>query len=307
MGIQTTETEICTRRQKYMRIGYYPGCSLEGSSKEYNDSLFAVAEKCNVTLEEIKDWSCCGASAAHNLNHDLAIALPARTLALAEKQGLTEIVVPCAACYSRISSSKLEISSNVATRQKIENFIDLKLTVDVKILTVFEFLQKYIFPVVDEHIVNKLNQKAACYYGCLYSRPKELATLEQIENPMEMDEVMAKAGATPIDWAYKTECCGAGLSVSRTDIVAKLSGKILEDASDRGAESIVVACPMCHMNLDMRRPEIKKQLKKDINIPVFFITQALGLSMGISADKLGLNKHYVPTEKVVNCIVKLEA
>lgn len=290
-----------------MRIGYYPGCSLEGSSKEYNDSLFAVAEKCGVTLEEIKDWSCCGASAAHNLNHDLALALPARTLALAEKQGLTEMVVPCAACYSRMAGTQNEISNNVAVKTKIEGFIDLKLSAEVKILTVFEFLKKYIFPVADQFIVNKLNQKAACYYGCLYSRPKEIAVVDQIENPMEMDDVMTKAGATPIDWAFKTECCGAGLSVSRTDIVAKLSGKIIEDAVDRGAESIVVACPMCHMNLDMRRPEIKKQLKKDINIPVLFITQALGLSMGIPADKLGLNKHYVPTDKVVNCLVKMEA
>jgi len=290
-----------------MKIGYYPGCSLEGSSKEYNDSLFAVAEKCGVTLEEIKDWSCCGASAAHNLNHDLSLALPARTLALAGSQGFAEIVVPCAACYSRLASTNHEISENVTVKTKIEGYIDLKLTADVKILTVFEFLQKYIFPTVDKHIVNKLNQKAACYYGCLYTRPKETAAVDQIENPMEMDEVMVKAGATPIDWAFKTECCGAGLSVSRTDIVAKLSGKILEAAADRGAESIVVACPMCHMNLDMRRPEIKKQLKKDINIPVLFITQALGLSMGIPADKLGLNKHYVSTNKVVNCIVKMEA
>ncbi|MDP4238510.1 MAG: CoB--CoM heterodisulfide reductase iron-sulfur subunit B family protein [Bacteroidota bacterium] len=290
-----------------MRIGFYPGCSLEGSSKEYSDSLFAVAEKCGIMLEEIKDWSCCGASAAHNLNHDLALALPARTLALAEKQGFEEVVIPCAACYSRIAGTKQEISNNVATRKKIERYIDLTLEADIKILTVFEFLQKYIFPVADGHIVNKLNQKTACYYGCLYSRPKETAALEQIENPMEMDKVMVKAGATPIDWAFKTECCGAGFTMSRTDIVAKLSGKIIEDAADRGAESIIVACPMCHVNLDMRRPEIKKQLNKEINLPVLFITQALGLSMGIPADQLGLNKHYVPTDKVVTCIVKKEA
>jgi len=290
-----------------MRIGYYPGCSLEGSSKEYSDSLLAVAEKCGITLEEIKGWSCCGASAAHNLNHDLAIALPARTLALAESQQFTEILVPCAACYSRLATSKYEVTTNEATRKRMETFLDLKFKGDVKILSVIEFLQKYIYPVADKFIVNKLNQKTACYYGCLLARPKEISTLEHTENPMEMEEVMAKAGATPIDWAFKTECCGAGLSVSRTDIVAKLSGKIIEDAADRGAESIVVACPMCHMNLDMRRPEIKKQLKKDINIPVLFITQALGLSMGISADKLGLNKHYVPTDKVTSCIVKKEA
>lgn len=290
-----------------MKIGYYPGCSLEGSSKEYSDSLFAVAKKCGVVLEVINDWNCCGASAAHNLNHDLALSLPARTLALAGQQGLNQIVVPCAACYSRLAGTQNEISNNVAVKTKIEGFIDLKLNAEVKILTVFEFLQKYIFPAADEHIVNKLDQKMACYYGCLYTRPKEIAAVHQIENPMEMDDVMAKAGATPIDWAFKTECCGAGLSVSRTDIVAKLSGKIIEDAADRGAESIVVACPMCQMNLDMRRPEIKKQLKREIDIPVLFITQALGLSMGIPANELGLNKHYVPTDKVVNCLAKKEA
>jgi heterodisulfide reductase subunit B len=290
-----------------MKIGYYPGCSLEGTSKEYSDSLFAVAQKCGVTLEVIKDWNCCGASAAHNLNHELAVALPARSIGLAEQQGISEIVIPCAACYSRLSQSQFEYAKNDETRIQIESYLDLKLSGSVKLLTVIEFLQKYIFPVVDEHIINKLNQKTACYYGCLLVRPKEISTIARTEDPMDMEEVLQKAGAEPIKWAFKTECCGAGLSVSRTDIVAKLSGKIIEDAADRGAESIIVACPMCHMNLDMRRPEIKKQINKDINIPVLFITQALGLSMGISADKLGLNKHFVPTDKVVSCIVKKEA
>lgn len=290
-----------------MKVGFYPGCSLEGSSKEYSQSLFAVAEKCGVTLEEVKDWSCCGATAAHSLNHDLSIALPARTLALAENQGMTEIVIPCAACYSRLAASQQAIVNNKATLQKMEGYLELSFTGNIKLLTVFEFLQKYIFPVADQYIVNKLNQKTACYYGCLLARPKDLTKLERPENPMEMEAVMQKAGATSIDWAFKTECCGAGFSMSRTDIVAKLSGKIIEDAAERGAESIIVACPMCQSNLDLRRPEIKKQLKKDINIPVFFITQALGLSMGIPAKELGLDKHFVPTGKAVSCIVKKEA
>jgi len=290
-----------------MKIGFYPGCSLEGSSKEYSQSLLAVAEKCGVILEEIDDWSCCGASAAHSLNHDLSIALPARTLALAENQGMTEVVIPCAACYGRMAASQKAMLEDASVLKKTQGFIDMKFLGNVQLLTVFEFLQKYIFPVADQYIVNKLNQKTACYYGCLLARPKELTKLERPENPMEMEAVMEKAGATPIAWAFKTECCGAGFSMSRTDIVAKLSGKILEDAADRGAESIIVACPMCQSNLDLRRPEIKKQLKKEINIPVFFITQALGLSMGIPAKDLGLENHFVSTRKAVSCIVKKEA
>jgi heterodisulfide reductase subunit B2 len=289
-----------------MRIGYYPGCSLQGSGKEYSDSLFAVAEKCGIVLEEVNDWNCCGASAAHSLNHDLAVALPARTLALAEKQGLEQILVPCAACFGRLATAQQELVTSEPMREKISDLLEMPVKGSARILTVFEFLQEHIFPVADQYIVNKLNHKTACYYGCLLSRPKELTRLEKPEDPMEMDKVMEMAGATPIDWAFKTECCGAGLSVSRTDIVAKLSAKIVEDAVSRGAESIVVACPMCQMNLDLRRPEINKQMDQKSDIPVMFVTQALGLSMGISADKLGLNSHFVSTGKVVSCVGRKE-
>ena len=104
---------------------------------------------------------------------------------------------------------------------------------------------------------------------------------------------MSKIGATPVDYPYKTECCGAGFSISRTDIVSKLSGKIIEDAEHRGAEAIIVACPMCHSNLDMRRDDINKYWKKEFKIPVIFVTQAIGLAIGLSAEKVGLKRHFV--------------
>ena len=104
---------------------------------------------------------------------------------------------------------------------------------------------------------------------------------------------MSKLGAMPVYYPYKTECCGAGFSVSRTDIVSKLSGKIVEDAEHRGAEAIIVACPMCHSNLDMRRSDINKYWKTEYNIPVIFITQAIGLAIGLPAKKIGLKRHFV--------------
>ena len=108
-----------------------------------------------------------------------------------------------------------------------------------------------------------------------------------------MDLLMKKIGAEPLDWAFKTECCGAGFSVSRTDLVARLSGLILDDAVSREAEAVIVACPMCHLNLDMRRPNIEKLAKKKFNIPVIYITQALGLALGLAPKKLGLQRHKV--------------
>ena len=109
-----------------------------------------------------------------------------------------------------------------------------------------------------------------------------------------MDQLMQRIGATTVDWAFKTECCGAGLSVPRTDVVARLSANILEDAVSRGAEAIIVACPMCHSNLDMRRKEIEKAAGKSYSCPILYITQAIGLALGLDRKKLGLHRHIVP-------------
>jgi heterodisulfide reductase subunit B len=110
---------------------------------------------------------------------------------------------------------------------------------------------------------------------------------------MSMDDLVRKIGAEPIEWAFKTECCGGGLSVSRASTIGRLSGEIIKDAVDREAEAIVVACPMCHSNLDMRRPEIDKYLGMKIDVPVLYITQVLGLALGIDAKSLGLQRHFV--------------
>ncbi len=142
-------------------------------------------------------------------------------------------------------------------------------------------------------ISNPFSHKVACYYGCLLVRPDKVLRYDRAEDPQTMDIVMSKIGATTVEYPYKTECCGAGFSVSNTDIVSKLSGKIIEDAEHRGAEAIIVACPMCHSNLDMRRNDINKYWKRKFNIPVVFITQAIGMAVGLPASKVGLKRHFV--------------
>jgi heterodisulfide reductase subunit B len=134
----------------------------------------------------------------------------------------------------------------------------------------------------------------ACYYGCLLVRPPKVVAFDRPEDPMSMDRMMTAAGAEAIAWNFKTECCGAAFSVTRTDLVARMSGRIVADASRRGAEAIVVACPMCQSNLDMRRPEINERLGQDNQVPVIFITQAIGLALGLAPTALGLQRHMVP-------------
>ncbi|MGE5419106.1 MAG: CoB--CoM heterodisulfide reductase iron-sulfur subunit B family protein [Chloroflexota bacterium] len=276
-----------------VKTGIYPGCSLEGSARDYNESVFALAGAFGIELHQVPDWNCCGATAAHNLNKELSLALPARILALAEKNGLEEIVVPCAACYSRLVVTKHELMQKPELRNRISEIIGMDYRGTSRLLNVIEWIDKYITDKIEAKLVKPFDHKVACYYGCLLVRPNKILNYDRAEDPETMDVVMKKIGATPVDFAFKTECCGAGLSISRTDLVSKLSGKIIEDAVHREAEAIIVACPMCHSNLDMRRPDINKYWKKKFDIPVIFLTQAIGMAAGLSASQVGLKRHFV--------------
>jgi heterodisulfide reductase subunit B2 len=277
-----------------MKLGFYPGCSMQGSSPEYNESLTAITKQLGIPMETIADWNCCGATAAHNLNKSLSQALPARIIALAEKQNLDEILVPCAACYNRLRMVQHDLHNKSGSMQKINTEIQLNYTGNIRILNILQFIEKYLVPALKDKITKPFKHMIACYYGCLLVRPQNILKAERYEDPLGMENILNELGAETIDWAFKTECCGAGLSVSRTDLVVRLSGEILEDAVARGAEAIVVACPMCHSNLDMRRKAINKLRKDPIAIPVIYITQVIGLAMGIPAKELGLTRHFVP-------------
>jgi heterodisulfide reductase subunit B2 len=298
-----------------MKMGYFPGCSMGGSSREYGESLLAVAAALGFELAEIQDWNCCGASAAHNLNKKLSLALPARSLALAEQQGFEELLVPCAACFSRLASTRHQLFSDETLRKEIADMVEMPLHHIPRSINILDLLQKIVHKDMNGRLTSPFSYKVACYYGCLLVRPAEIAEFDREEDPQVMDQIMSRIGATPLDWAFKTECCGAGFSVPRTDVVARLCAGIVDDAVARGAEAIIVACPMCHSNLDMRRKEIEAYAKKKYSIPVLYITQAIGLALGLDAKKLGLQRHIVPvrlpernkTSVLENVSVQLES
>ena len=171
-----------------------------------------------------------------------------------------------------------------------------------------QFVQTYIQPHLDEKITKPFAAKTACYYGCLLVRPHDVLQFDRAEDPQSMDEVMKTLGVGTIDWPFKTECCGAGLTMSRTDLVNKLSGRIVADAAERGAEAIVVACPMCHANLDMRGQQ--SQGKGSAAIPILYLSQALGMAIGLDDKQTGIGHHLTPVKPERLCAAaaaKLEA
>lgn len=276
-----------------MQIGYYPGCSQEGTAKEYDKSLREILKVLDVEPEEINDWSCCGATSAHVTSHKLSLALSARNLALAEKQGLKEIFAPCAACYNRLLTSKNELQEHPEHKYEIETIIEEKINNIPEIYNIVNFFQRIgKDKIAGKKKIDLKNFKAACYYGCLLVRPNGINS-DDSEQPNSMEEIVKATGAQTIDWNFKLECCGAAHSISRTDIVVDLSKKILDDAIKHGANLLVVACPMCHSNLDMRQKNIKSKFADFKEIPVLYLSELIGLSLGFDKKQLGIDTHFI--------------
>ncbi|PIQ86550.1 MAG: heterodisulfide reductase subunit B [Candidatus Omnitrophica bacterium CG11_big_fil_rev_8_21_14_0_20_43_6] len=278
-----------------MKYAYFPGCSLHSTAKEYDISARAVAGALGIELLEIPDWVCCGATPAHLTLHLLSLALPVKNLLAAKKLGNYEVATCCAACFSRLKIANKFMEDDLEHRGNVEEIVGAKYSGEVKVRHFLDILVN-VFGLknINQRVTKKLSGlKVACYYGCLLTRPPEVTQLDDLEDPHLMDDLMKIIGAEPVQWPYKTECCGASFSLTKTDIVLKLSGDILQMAQDEGAQAIVVACPLCQSNLDLRQGMINKQYKKKFNIPVFYFTQLLGLALGIEGTKLGLEKHLV--------------
>jgi heterodisulfide reductase subunit B len=156
---------------------------------------------------------------------------------------------------------------------------------------------------IQNRIIYSLNGlKVAPYYGCLLVRPPEVTQFDDPENPTSMDRLVAALGGESLDWPHKVECCGGGLSLTRTDVVVKLTDSIIGMAKDAGADCIAVACPMCQSNLDLRQMDIQKETGRSYDMPIVYITQLLGLCLGISQSELGINKLMVSPSKVIDAV-----
>jgi len=132
--------------------------------------------------------------------------------------------------------------------------------------------------------------KVAAYYGCLLVRPPDVMRFDDPEDPTSLDRLVAAVGGESLEWPGKVECCGGGLNLTRTDLVVKLSASITDAAKEAGADCIAVACPMCQTSLDLRQKDIEKSTGRQVNLPVVYITQILGLCLDIPGEALGLNR-----------------
>lgn len=278
-----------------MKLGYYPGCSLEGISKEYDESMRALFAHLEITVEDVPEWICCGTVAAPSLSRLLGLATPLWNVAQAEKAGYDKLIAPCSACLYHFKHATQVVEENPALRSEVEAVIELPLSSPPPTVHPLQLLSDDSFEARIRASVRRdlSGLKAVCYYGCHISRPARVMQFDDPENPESMDRLLQWAGIQTLSWSRKVDCCGAHFSMIRPDLVVDMCQRLFKSAMEAGAEAIVVACPMCHANLDTRQDAIAQKLGRALHMPVLYFSQVLGYAFGLPEARLGLKRHLV--------------
>jgi heterodisulfide reductase subunit B2 len=284
-----------------MKVSYYPGCSLEATAQAYDVSARKVCQRLAIDLEEIPEWSCCGSSPGLKMDHLLSTSLGAHNLAQAQRQQLSEVVIPCPFCFRRLLSAKQEVQADGNLKNQVETAIGAELNDDLSVLNLLGFLRYSVgLETIAANVKKPLTGlKVLPYYGCYLVKPGTVTGYDDPENPVSMDQILTSLGAEVLPWDFKTECCGASLAVSKTDVVCELTGRLIREATWRGADALVVACQLCQANLDLRQAEIGQSDKKKYDIPILYFTQLMGLAFGLPYKDLGLKSHIVNPKKML--------
>ena len=289
-----------------MKYSYFPGCSAETTGMSFTMSTNYVADAIGFEMAEIPDWNCCGTSAAALTSPDLAVALPARSLAISEREYPDlDVVAPCAGCFRSLKTALAYARESQENLEHVRELIDMPYEAKANVVSLLEaFANDEVRAAIGDKVARKLRcLKVACYYGCAMVRPAGICDFDDVEDPQSMDDIMRLIGAEPVDWAFKTECCGAAQQMAVPRQAKPMIERIFQNAQANGADCIVTSCPLCMLNLDMREAEINlariARGEEPFDIPCYYFTELIGLSFGGSPEELGIDIHFHPAETLL--------
>jgi heterodisulfide reductase subunit B2 len=284
-----------------LTLSYYPGCSLKTSSRFYEASIRKVFSTYGIELKEIEDWSCCGASAAHTADEELAHAMVGRNLALAEKADLP-VFAPCSACYSRTKITNDSVRIDSGLQDQVNRLIaPLECTGSLEIRNIVEVLDDHVgtSAIARARKFDLSGLRVVPYYGCVLTRLMRVKPYDDRENPTSMDGLLEALGATVLSWPFKMECCGASKTITNRDMTVRLSERIMDRAVEAGADAIVTPCPLCQMNLDLL-PGLGSNVKA---IPILFLSEVFELAL--YGGMMGVGSHLVSADGVAGKVKEI--
>jgi heterodisulfide reductase subunit B len=273
-------------------FSYFPGCSLATTAKENNASLYHLAKHLGVNLVELEDWNCCGSSSAHSIDSELADQLAMRNLSLSPTG--RPLLIACPSCNLRLQQAHIKLNASDSARRRYQTLFGQPANPDLKIMHFFELLNDVNWSQINLDRSRCLNGlKFAPYYGCMLARPPAMRHHKNYHGIME--RIMTGLGATPLSWGYASRCCGTFLSVVRPDVVAPMVQQIVTDAKRNGADCIVTACAMCHLNLELR------SVPSD-SLPIFHFSEILSLALGNEDTNTYFERHLIdPRPMLTRC------
>jgi heterodisulfide reductase subunit B len=277
------------------RYAYFPGCSLEKMARSYHESALETTRALDVELEEIEDWNCCGATTYFNIDELLADTLSARNLAIAEQSGL-DVIAPCSGCYKNMYSARKHLKREPDLMEHINEALaedNLKFAGTSEVRHLIDVL---VNDVGLEEIKKRVRRpltglKVAPYYGCQILRPRK--DHEDVESPRFFEDLMTAIGADPVEYLLKLRCCGGALLITNREAALSLVRNLLENAVQSGAALIATACPLCQVNLECYQKQVNSEFGTNLNVPVLYFTQLVGLALGVPPGKLGIGSELV--------------
>lgn len=283
-----------------MKYTYFPGCSLKGLGRAYEESLLPVMRHLGVELEELEDWNCCGATAYMSVDETQAGVLAARNLALAERAGPHDLLTPCSACYLVLNKTQHNIADFPDIRERIHRALqcaNLAYSGRTRVRHPLDILVHDVgLDVIKEKVVRPLTGlKVAPYYGCQVVRP--YSTFDDAWNPTTMDRLLATLGAEVVPYPLKTKCCGGSLTGTVPTAGLRMCYILLKEAVRRGADVIATICPLCQFNMDAYHDQIDRRWGPTRIAAVYF-TQLMGLAFGFSPKELGLHRNFIPMKEL---------
>ena len=285
-----------------MKYALFPGCVLEGAAAEAYTSLNKVCDKLGIEIEEIPNWTCCGASHAQGVNDFAALVVNARNISIAENMGL-DIMTVCNTCTLQLRTAKARLDKDEKLRAKVNQILkdsghpyEYKGTSQV---THFLWILDDHPELLDGKITNPLNgYKVAGYYGCHILRPQEVMDHGDGKHPEYLERLIRKLGAEPVWFDASRKCCGFHAQLAAEHDVLTVTGQIVDSADRAGAMAIATPCPLCQMQLDMYEPEGRDAVHSQAQVPILHLQQLVGFALGMSKTDVGFDRHVSAQEKL---------
>ena len=284
-----------------MKYAFFPGCVSQGGAPELHTATMLICQKLGIEIQEISGWTCCGAGVMQEKNQLFSDTLNARTFAKAEQAALPILTI-CSTCQGVMGQANLRMKRDPEYLAQINSYLaeeglEYQGTAQPKHL-LWILIEDYGLDNLLAQVTRPLSGlRVAPFYGCYIVRPTEALDIEEHpERQTSLETLIEKLGATLVDFAGKTRCCGFPiLTINEKNSVAMVA-KHTAEVKELGADAMVTPCPLCHLNLDGYQPKASKQLNRSIDLPILHLPQLIGLAMGFSHQELGLQKHIIDTK-----------